>query len=227
MTIALGGSGAAHAKWDTGTLGSGIDTTGCNLIVVFNTSFSTAVTFTDNKSNGTATQLTTQTSSASPISAISYWEHPAVGSGHTFTSSATTYGCFVAAFSGCASGTIFDQQNGVGNSAGSTIQPGALNAANDNSLFIAAVGALVNATASSDSSYSTIDAYAYGAGAHYQGALFYRIESGNAGSLNPTISLGGTSTANAHHATFNADNGGGGGGIFTPFFYHQHIARAA
>jgi hypothetical protein len=192
----------AHTKWSPGAVGGtspNIDTTGADFIVIaMNWNVPTGEpALSDNKGNGAPTKLTSQIQT-NHGTRFYYWTNPTVGAGHNFTAATGgDYGSYVAAFSGVATSSPFDKETG-GHTANSitAIQCAAgLDSTNNNSLFLSAVGIISNSTSpTEDTSFTTIDNDIYSGGVVYGGGLFYRVEVGNAGSLNPTASWLGSST---------------------------------
>lgn len=198
MTIAFGN----HTKWNSGTSGS-IDTGGSSLIYVTRNYFGTGAfgTLSDSPGN-TYTNLTAQaTTGHNPDSESSYVLNPTTSATHTFTfTGGAIFGCYVAAFNSVAS---FDQETGNTGGANTSIQPGALNSTDNDSLFILSHGNDSSTNApTADSSFTTSDSDSFSGGSHYGGGLFYRIESGDAGSLNPTISWTTSGRCTAHMSTW-------------------------
>jgi len=188
-----------------------LDTTGANLLVTWMCCFTTLDTMNENKSNGAATTLASQTAAGDPIGRLSYWLGSLnVGTSHVFQASSTnTYGLYVAAYSGVQA---YDS-NVVGAAAttgGTTAGPGTIDAPNNNSLFIYGCAENAGTAPTSDTSFATLDNAALSGGVIYGSGFFERIEIGDAGSLTPTASW---TTSAAHRiasmATFSPSVGGG------------------
>lgn len=174
---------------------AGINTAGANLIVTgisyYGGSPGTS-TPSDSKGN-TWTALTLYGNTAPNNDAIQlfYCSNPTVGTGHTFTASATTgltYPCImVQAWSGAASSSQLDQQNGgFSNTAGATIQPGSITPTTNGQIIITALDASTSTnTYSIDSSFTISDSMAYNSTNSVAGAMAYFIQP-TAGAINPT-----------------------------------------
>ena len=98
-----------------------IDTTGANLIVIVESIYGGVTTPTDSKSNGSWTGLTAQTVNNESCR-IYYHVAPTVGTGHTFTVTATAHYMAIAvfAFAGAHASAPFDVQNGSTGGGGET-----------------------------------------------------------------------------------------------------------
>lgn len=142
MAIAFIVGAAAASTNDNSATTSGVDTTGANFLIIAHADFSTRATESDSKGN-TYTDLTAQNVSGSRGTQLHYCENPTVGSAHTATASATTSYPAVAfgAFSGVATSSSFDQQNGatfVG-AGNSDISTGSVTPSEANEVVITAV----------------------------------------------------------------------------------------
>lgn len=193
MAIALVAGAHAIAGGLSGGTTAAINTTGANLIVLAVGSNANAVTISDSNSN-TYTALTPQSDTASGTTVTSllyYCSSPVVGAGHTFTIAGTlTSGTLaVAAFSGAASSSPFDVQNGaagVTTNLGS-IQTGSILPSQANELVVSGIAAGVGAatTFSVDSGLTITDQISTGSDTPV--ALAYIIQTA-ASSINPTWS---------------------------------------
>jgi hypothetical protein len=176
-----------------------IDTTGANLLVVAVAQYlyTRTVTFTDSKSNSWTT-LTQIASPDDPCLNTYYCQNPTVGASHTFTvtsDSAVTYPAIaVASFSGAVLTGVLDGQVGFNATPNmvTTVQSGSLTPAENNELFIAALGwTTVSTTVSIGSSFTITDLTNYGGDPHLGVALAYKIQT-TAGAENPLWTLGAT-----------------------------------
>lgn len=185
---------------------SAIDTTGAT-ILIFRTSFYaglgvTSVNITDNKGNGTATNLTVY-KGAHTASQISYKLSPTVGAGHTFTVTAVGGTIYAAAF--CVSTstalTAFDStDNGLGGAA-ATCQTGAISPG-------AGTHMVVGMMAQENGGIPTVDsgmiidgsvAYASGTNIGVGGAHLYQAVGA---SINPTFSSASATESSCSIASF-------------------------
>lgn len=132
-------------QFATGTSTTAINTTGATLLVMSTVqSASGGMTVSDNKGN-TWIALTPHSQFSAVESQIFYAVNPTVGTGHTFTSnfanaSSMSGGIIVTAWSGVATTSPFDQQNGAGYFA-STAQPGSITPTANDELVITALSA--------------------------------------------------------------------------------------
>jgi hypothetical protein len=138
-----------------GATTSSVDTTGCNLIVIFVGSFlgATAPTLSDSKGN-TWTLAGTATGAAQTRVQAYYCLSPTVGSGHTFTVSQAGSYSTVSAF-GFSGVNAYNAFTGSATDSGTTRQPGSQTPPEDNCLLVC--GGYFNATgdtASIDSSFT-------------------------------------------------------------------------
>jgi hypothetical protein len=200
---------------------TGIDTSGADLLVVAAADNGAAPTPTDNKSNSW-TGLTSYSSANGGRIQLFYSKPTSVGSGHTFTITAGSFPAIAAiAFSGSASSSVFDVENGVGGLLGqSTAQPGSITPGSDNELLITAVclgGNLGGSTLAVDSSFTkaTNGEVKGTSGVSYGVSIAYLIET-TATAKNPQWSGAPGATAGYYSAnigSFKASAGGGGFGL--------------
>lgn len=214
---------------------TGINTTGADLVVVISSWETDAggpatLVITDNKSNGNATSVGPTTGTFRTN--ISYWHNPTVGSGHTFSFSATSaFACIaVLCFSGSAA-TPLDQSNGATVSNAATIQAGSITPTQDNELVIVSwCGAGTTNTLTIDGSFTKTDFLTWVTGANDGGGAAYLIQT-TATAANPTWTADTSTGQAAKIASFKAAatgklfvptslNGLGAGG---PFF-HDRLA---
>ncbi len=137
MAIALVTNGTGLSTDSNGFTTGSFDTTGANFLIVgFVQSSATAGSgaISDSKSN-TWLRLTEYTVAFSDrFIAIYYAENATVGSGHTFTAAGTSNfpTIIMAAFSGVATSSTFDVENGVNNTFDSTQPSGSITPGADN-----------------------------------------------------------------------------------------------
>lgn len=206
MAIAL--VTGAHAQI-TGASGGGtsgaVDTSGASLTVVHISQYvvPTKITPTDSKGN-TYTGLTAQASGIEAYARMWYSENPTVGTGHTFTASqaASFPTADFAAFSGVATSSSFDQQNGATGTA-NTLSTGSVTPSADNELVVAGLSENTAATIAINASMTIIDSAQYNAGNSEGGALAYIVQT-TAGAINPQWSGFAASSSAATIATFKA-----------------------
>lgn len=187
---------------------SAIDTTGANLIVIVDGYYAgagggTLLAPTDNKGN-TYTGLTRKSTTNSTCR-IWYCASPTVGSGHTFTLSASlgiiAGGIAVQAWSG-ANIAPFDVENGTTNAGVTSVQPGSVTPNNNNSLIIAGVS--TDGAGSSfaiNSSFTVSDSANYSGGNNDGIGAAYFVQ-GAAAAINPTWSWTGSAEVSAPIAVF-------------------------
>jgi hypothetical protein len=215
LAIALVSSVAAGSS-DGGTFTTGaIDTTGANLLVLCISWYDaeTAPTISDSKSN-TWTPRTAYTGAlGGSVSRIYYAENPgSVGGSHTFTATgATKYASIgILAFSGAATASVYDGENGATLLSSATIQPGSVTPSVDNEVLVSCLGR-VAAFTSVGSSFVGELSVDYGGGTHFGLNVAYKIQT-SAGAENPLWTCGGAGTLSAAMAAFKAGGGGGGSG---------------
>ncbi len=186
---------------DGGTT-SNIDTTGATLLVVGICSFGTDPTTISDSNSNTWNALTIFTTGGGQRVRLFYALNPIVGSGHSFTFSATGSAAviLVSAFSGADTTSPFDSENG----SGSSPTPGAVSPSEDNELIVTIVCDLSSA-ATIDSGFTVTDSVAFIPGTALQGGMAYLIQTA-AASANPTWNDGSASSI----ACFKAAGGGGG-----------------
>jgi hypothetical protein len=191
-----------------------IDTTGANLLVAVYSNWATSATITDSKSGNTWTNLTGY-GSASRIR-IAYCIPSDVGTGHTFTATNNFPSLAVFAFSGTHS-SPYDAESGNSASSVTTIQPGSLTPAEDNSLVIAGASGAGGGTLAT-TGFTTIGIAGDG-GKCVPTAAGYLIQTTKAAS-NPTWtpSEAGNSGACAL-VVFKA----AGGGVAKPVLFHSYF----
>ncbi len=200
-------SSVTSSTFTTGTL----DTTGATLIVVAVEEFAVS-TLSDNMSNGAGTSLTLQTGSNIRLQ-IHYYTAPTVGAGHTWTATGT--GTFttlaVSAWSGVATSTPFDVENGASVTGTTTIQPGSVTPGTSGSLLLFAIGNnQVIGTDSIDNGFVVLDRTDVVGGQHEAAAHGYLIQS-VAAPINPTWTIANNDDILGRIAVFKPSAGGGGG----------------
>ena len=187
-----------------------INTTGANLLIVLAGSIDnfTAPTITDSKSNSWTALSTYNAGESWPTMTIFYSAGGTVGSGHTFTATASAlFPSIVAmAFSGADTGAPFDGEDSGTDSADSTesVQPGSITPNTDNALVVTGLS-LFTSTDDPD-----IDGgFTEGPFIIFQGSQSIPIASAyliqtSAAAANPTWSWTGASTRTTAIASFKA-----------------------
>lgn len=181
-----------------------VDTTGCNLLVVNAAWFnpSAPVTLTDSKGN-TWVPLTAALANNSN-SQLFYTINPTVGSGHTFTFSASFSSICVTGFSGVKTSSPFDVENGHGDASGATTEaPGSITPSENNELVVSGLDTGLGGQPYTIDSGFTISCQDDGGGVNFPGALAFIIQT-SAGAVNPTWTLTGSTQAAATIASFKA-----------------------
>lgn len=221
MTIALVVSVAKQGAI-AGVTTTGIDTTGCDLLVanIFwsNGSKPTALV-TDSVGINSNTWTPAPKRNASDAANRFYWCQPThVGSGHTFTIGPPNVygGIIVMGFSGVKVSSPLDQENGANSSSTAALHTGSVTPTEDNELVIFAATTAGNIN-SVDA--GTLEEVANGiGGVTYGGGVGYVIQT-TAAAINPEFSASVTSQMAASILTFKAEPAAGGGG-------HPYIKRA-
>ncbi|MFZ2522503.1 MAG: hypothetical protein WAX44_03280 [Minisyncoccia bacterium] len=183
---------------------AGVNTTGANFIIItaaYNTG--STPTISDNKSN-TWTPLTDSVVVGSVTTRLYYSQNPTVGSGHTFSNTASSNysSVCVAAFSGVATSSM-DVQNGATNSS-TTIQPGSVTPSVDKELLVTGLGWNVGRTTyppTINSSFTVATSSNFLSGNHYGCSIGYYIQA-TSSAANPTWSLGSSQSNAARISTF-------------------------
>jgi hypothetical protein len=202
-----GGGGGIVLKGHIGALGSAnavttgaADTTGASLIVIVASCYTAFPTPTDNKSN-TYTQINTISQSSYAL-AMYYCHNPSVGSGHTFTLSATgSYPVISVLWFSGTTGSTYDKLSKAALAGVTSLQPGSLTASGSPALIVAGYDAADTGTASIDSGFTITDQNCCSASGAIRGAGAYLIQS-TAAAINPTWSHGSSSATLVMQATF-------------------------
>jgi hypothetical protein len=205
-TIALVAHTAAQSSTSNGVTSGAIDTTGSTLLVLCVSAFvTTPGTISDSKSNTWVAGAAT--SSANDAIFCFYVKNPTVGSGHTFTDTATGNFAtiFVASFSGTDTTANTDQSNSSGGTPGAgTVQPGSVTPTTNNQVLVTAVSADANTQTLSINAGFTITDQVNSFTNGYTGAMAYLVQ-GTAAAVNPTwTSTNGTEVLQAAINTFKA-----------------------
>jgi len=186
---------SAGAQGNTGTTTtSAIDTTGATLLVMVCT-YATSASVSDSKSN-TWTSLTAQ-SNTGIFNQIFYVNSatPTVGSGHTFTLTASVSVVTAMAFN-LTLASPFDVQTGSSAASGSTIQPGSITPGSNNEIIISGVtGGNTMTTVSIDSGMTIVYQQPLTGGSNYGHGAAYKVQT-TAAAINPTWTFANGSTAN-------------------------------
>jgi hypothetical protein len=190
----------ATASSDTSATTSAINTTGATILIAVVMRYNQAIgfTFADSKSN-TWIELTPQGRTALGKVSIFYAVNPNVGTGHTFTGTASSnfFGSVsVQAWSGAITVSPFDVQNGANGAAVTTpYSPGSVLPSQNNSLIVCGyVSGTVQTTFSIDSGFTISDQTPGSTGFYFSSAAAYLVQN-TAASVNP-----------AWTNTFSADN---------------------
>lgn len=207
MAVSLVANVAIPGAPNGGT-SSSIDTTGATLLVIHVADADgVATTVSDSKGNSW-TALTARQNSLE--SQLYYCASPTVGSGHTFTTSASS--AFpagqVLAFSG-VDASPFDTQNG-NTTTDSTIQTGSVTPAEDGSLLVAGVGHVRGVSPTIGSGFTVTDSNALSGGNYYGAGAAYLVQT-TAAAINPTWTLDSSGVLAATIAVFGPSAGGATG----------------
>jgi hypothetical protein len=222
MTIALVVNVSGVSSGGSGFTTSSVDTTGATLLVASVNHFNGVNDAVVSDSNGnTWVGLTAQVSPTNNArTRLFYVVNPTVGAGHTFTLSPdVTFGTLqVAAFSGVATTSPFDAENGSSADTATSIQPGSVTPSEANCLVITSEclrdNSLTGDTVSINGGF-TITNQNPGVGSNYlQGALAYLIQT-SAAAANPTWSWTTSDSVAAAIAVFKSAGGGGGGTAYS------------
>jgi len=229
LAIALVAHGVQGSTDSNGFTSSSIDTTGSNFLVVCLASqvFGTG-TISDSNSN-TWTALTNQIGSfADRWCRVFYSENPTVGSGHTFTVTGTNIFPTIAyaSFSGVATSSSFDVENGPGSTGyGTSTDTGTVTPSSTNELIVAGLNYDDNSVSTVDSGFTTIDTISR-SGFGFSGIHFAYIVETSIVAKDPTFSWSNNDRAVAAIASFKP---GGGGPAFIAKQYEilQAIKRSS
>lgn len=218
-SISTGGGGGSPALIDSvatggtanGATSSAINTTGANLLVVSvswypagGVDVQTAQLSDSNGNTWTQLNLAGIISSTITANRLFYCQGGTVGSGHTFTVSATNSypSIAVMAFSNVSVSPLDVQSQGEASST-TTVQPGSITATQANAILVTSVSFEVNGTtASVDLSFTGAVVASPTTGNNVGGGMAYRIDT-SATATNPTwTKTGGTSHMAASIAAF-------------------------
>lgn len=153
VTATIGATGSSDSITT-----AGVNTTGASLLIVCVSSFnnSNATGVSDSKGN-TWTALTRRDAGVPQYQRIWYAVNPTVGTGHTFSYADSTGhapALVAAAYSGTATSSPFDVENGAGVT-GTSLQTGSVTPANAGSLIVTALNLnLGSGTATIDSGFT-------------------------------------------------------------------------
>lgn len=201
MPIAL----IAHTKGSSpdgnGFTTPAIDTSGATLLVAVQVDYLGSGSLVDSKSNTWLTAIPPKGSQ--PYLRILYVKSPTVGTGHTFTLTATLQYPFlaVAAFSGCDTAAPLDQTSFATGSA-TTMSAGSITPGVANEVVVAASLASGVGAITIGSSYVVSDTGAYVGSTAFGGGLAYIVQ-GAAAATNPAWTCSG-GLAGAQLASFKA-----------------------
>ncbi len=207
------------AALNNGGTSSSIDTSTADTIFVSVTHFATeSPVLSDSKSNSWFVVRSQQASGGGTptINDLYRSATPAtVGTGHTFTLSLGQFAAIsVTAFTGGATSSIEDQKNSIGSSLVSTIQPGSITPAVDNTLVLSTVSTTDGVDQSSINGGFTIATHLSGGGANFGVGIAYLVQT-TAAAANPTwtLSSGASTYISATIADLKTAAGGGGGDL--------------
>lgn len=187
---------------------SAFDTSGANFLVAVTVSAESAVAcaITDSKGN-TWASLTAQAVVGQARVQIHYAENATVGSGHTVTATAASGipALQVWAFSGVATSSAFDQQNGA-NANAATISTGSITPTNANALIITAFYSSWTNLASyidSNTGYAQTNQLTQQGGVNYGCMSAYAVQGASAVATSVTWRQAGGGVCAAAIASFN------------------------
>lgn len=201
MSVAHVASSVTGLGVNGGTTGS-LDSTGANFGVglIAYSNPSTPV-LSDSKGN-TPTMLTASEASYAGHK-IGYFENPTVGSSHTGTiggvSTFATLG--FGWFSGVATSSSFDQENGATSSSLTSIQPGSVTPSEDNELVVTACTCIGTANFAINGGFTSMGSVPISGGAYFGSIAAYLIQT-TAAAANPTMSWDTSGNNAARIATF-------------------------
>lgn len=200
---------AASADGADVTTGS-LNTTGASLVVMFVASYAAVAmpTISDSKGNTWTARTRYGPGAALSSSNFFYAQNPTVGSGHTFTATGPGINDYPAiciiAFSGTATTSVYDVENGNNGSIGqSTIQPGSVTPSQNGEVVLTGVTSTDTGTVSINSGFTIADQTPNAVGLNFGGALAYKIQP-TAAAVNPTWTLSGSFDVSSSAATFKA-----------------------
>lgn len=196
-----------------------MNTTGADLIVVVSTVYNSTPTISDSKGITWTGKTTSLVGGGTNVRLLYAWTGSAgwaIGSGHTFQSTTSTYNAIeVYAFSGAlTSGDPFNAEAAGANSSGATsLQPGSVSPFGTD-LFVTGIGWFPNNTMAIDSSFATPTEQGYIGSDAMGGAISWKE---SASAENPTWSWSGSNNVAAVMASFKPAGGGGGGTNWGPW----------
>lgn len=192
MAIALVAHQKAASVGGANCTTPAIDTTGANLLVVAIADFESGSTVLSDSKGNTWTPLTRRAAVGSGAVQLYYCASPTVGSGHTFTATATASfpAIFAAAFSGAhtspfdaeSAGTVFEVAAGPR----TTIDNANLTPSQNNALVVTGLGG-GGVSILIDESFIITDSADLSGGNNFAGGLAYIIQT-TAGATSPTWS---------------------------------------
>lgn len=194
---------------DSGTTGS-VDTTGATLLVVIASAYNGDPTITDSKGN-TWNSLTSYAGTVRVK--IYYASNPTVGTGHTFSWSGGTYTAIRAlAYSGVATTSPYDVENGATSGGATTLSTGSVTPSQNDSLIVAgwSAGSAAASNLSINASLAIRGTVRYGDGGSYFGLAGADYVQGTAAAINPAWSWTGSDYCAANIAVFKPTAGGSG-----------------
>ncbi len=188
-----------------------IDTSGASLLVMFVASYDIVALPTISDSKGNAWHQRSSyfnTGINFSRSTFYYAQNPTVGSGHTFTATGPGFNDYplicIIAFSGTATSTVYDTENGnIGDVGLATIQPGSVTPNQSNEVVITGVSTINTGTVSIDNGFTITDQETNVPTQHFGGGIAYKIQT-TAAAVNPTWTFGEMVDASSSVATFKA-----------------------
>lgn len=210
-----------------------VDSSSCDLIVVALIQYvlGSITTLTDSKGN-TPTARATYGNSGAKVTLFYITGSPlSVGSGHNWSVSGTgSFPTLIAMGWKVSNASPYDQEAGTTSTSGTSRSPGSISPviSNTNALMVATLawdGANAGSAISIDNSYTIAGQNGVVGGAHYGGAMAYKIVTSASG-INPAFSWSGAQTNSAGHYSFK-DGTSGGGGVVVPVFMNQYRQRSA
>lgn len=193
MTIALVAHTMKGSSDSFTVTTNAIDSTGANFAAIA-ASFTQTMALPIDSFGNVYTGLTAQTASGSETLRWYYCENPTVGSGHTATATPSGGSGFPTAslnvFSGVATSSSFDVQNGVSNALSvSSLQTGSITPSAGGELLLYAAGDLSTSGTVAVDTGAILDQVNLGGGLHFALATAYEIQT-TATTRNPTFSSG-------------------------------------
>lgn len=209
-TIVAGPAVSAGSSTGNSVTTGSIDTSGYSALFVWIAydDFGGVPDLSDNKSNtwtANGSPLTIRSGSAIVKGQLYFCLGATVGSGHTFTATGSfNYPTIaVASFSGVATSSAFDSENGAGGTSLSSLQPGSITPSVNNELVILGLSLNNTDTPTDPSGYTRASGTAGDAANHIGGFIDYQIQT-TATATNPNWTWSTPTIAAAGIACFKA-----------------------